>query len=743
MKDRTQMREPTALTTDILLPALQQAVDALVIFDEHDRIVFYNDAAEALWGLPRDDIMGRDVTCLIPLCMRHEGERPAMGDVTGDALPVREVAFTRPDGEHVCGELTLSRVRLGGRGQTYHVAVVKNMTEEMRRTGILSLQAEVIHALTRDMALDDVGHLICRKVESFLPGSAAALMFVDGEHARWQVIATPSLPPRIRDALRNTAPTPADRDMLATTPSHAGRLAWDNCRSICRSLGLHTCYATPVHGPDRQMVGIFAVYLRDDSRFGAWPQRLVGACAPFCALALERQATRAQIRQLARHDTLTGLLNRTALHQVLTDMIAQAANSHFAVFMIDINRFRDINDTLGYAVADRCLVEIAQRLRMTAPEGCTISRSGGDEFVVVAPECTGDQVPALARTLLAAVGQQFHIDHNRLTLTASMGISTFPRNGPDSESLLGHADTAMRLARRDRRGGFRMAGGARDHMAQDRLVLGAALRDSLAHGLLHLHYQPQVRTGTLELSGVEALARWHHPRLGDIFPTRFIAVAEETGQVEAIGHWALAEACRQMARWDHAGVHVPAIAVNLSAMHFRNRGLPATIAALLEAHGLTPARLTVEITESVMMECCTDTMDVLHAIRKLGCGLSMDDFGTGYSSLSRLTQLPLTEIKMDRSFITNLEHDPNERAVATAVIEIGRRLGMTVVTEGVETLRQCALLEELGCDVMQGYLFGEALTASAMARWVRHGGATAARRMVPPPGHAPDRGANG
>ncbi|GAB6968591.1 EAL domain-containing protein [Komagataeibacter kakiaceti JCM 25156] len=725
-----QMRELTALTADILLPALQQAIDAIVIFDERNEIVFYNAAAEALWGRPRAEVMGRDVACLIPLCIRHEharnASRAAGGELNQMLDTTREIAFSRADGEYVCGELSLSRVRMGDGGQVYYVGVVRNITEETRRARILNLQAEVIQALTGDMPLDDIGHLICRKVESFLPDSIATLMFVEEEHTHWRVISTPALPPRIRDALESTVPTRADRETLVTTPSHAGRLAWDNCQSICRSLGLRSCYATPVQAADGQVVGVFALYLRQSNRFGSWPQRLVGACAPFCALALERQATRAQITQLARHDSLTGLLNRGALHHVLADMIAGAVNRSFAVFMIDINRFRDINDTLGHVLADQCLIEIAIRLRAVARGDCVISRSGGDEFVVVVPDCAGEKIPAMAHELLATLGRPLHIDHNKLTLTCSIGISTFPLNGPDSESLLGHADTAMRQARRDRRGGFRMAIPARNHMAQDRLVLGAALRDSLAHGLLHLHYQPQVRTGTLALSGVEALARWHHPRLGDIFPTRFIAVAEETGQVEAIGHWALGEACRQMALWDREGVHVPTIAVNLSAVHFRDRSLPAYIAGLLGEHDLKPARLTVEITESVMMGNHPDTAEVLQSIRNLGCGLSMDDFGTGYSSLSRLTHLPLTEIKMDRSFITNLEHDRNERAVAMAVIEIGRRLGMTVVTEGVETLRQCALLEELHCDVMQGYLFGEALTADEMVQWVRRGGAAAA-----------------
>lgn len=237
--------------------------------------------------------------------------------------------------------------------------------------------------------------------------------------------------------------------------------------------------------------------------------------------------------------------------------------------------------------------------------------------------------------------------------------------------------------------------------------------------MLNLHYQPQIEAITGKIYGVEALSRWNHPTLGNIFPSRFIAVAEETGQIEAIGRWSLEKACRQITRWDRDGVRIPVVAVNLSAGHFRNRSLVPMIDGLLKKYNLAPERLTVEITESVMMDESEETMNVLSSIRKLGVGLSMDDFGTGFSSLSRLTRLPLTEIKIDRSFIMNLEHDANAQAVTTAVIGIGNRLGMTVVTEGVETEAQYSLLQALHCDVLQGYLFAKPMSATDLEAWAR------------------------
>ena len=724
-----QMRAPPALTADILLPALQQAMDGIIIFDHDGRVVFCNHAAEGLWGLTHTDMMGRDATLLIPACAGQAARTGGLDALVGAA---REMAITRADGDYVCAELSISKVRAGkgDAAQVFYIATLKNVTEETQRRKILILQNDVVQALTGDIGMAEIGGLICRKVEGFVPDSVGILMVRDDTRPEWRVICTSALPPRIRTALESGGPSAVDLEKLAATPSYAGRLAWDSYQSLCRSLGLQSCYAAPVMGADGQVGGIFALYLRGANHLGAWPQRLVGACAPFCALAMEQQAARTRITRLARFDMLTGLLNRSALHQALTDAIARSGNRRFAVFMLDIDRFHDINDALGHIHGDEFLMEIARRLRSVAQDDYILSRSGGDEFVMVVPDCHGERIANVAGDLIAAISRPFHIARNMIGVTCCIGVSTFPANGPDSESLLSHADAAMRQARHDGCGGFHVASPTKSHATPDRLLLGAALRDTVAHHGLELHYQPQVHTRTLDLTGVEALARWHHPRLGNIFPSRFIAVAEETGQIEAIGQWALLEACRQIVKWDRDGIHVPTVAVNLSAVHFRNQTLPAYIDALLKDHGLSPARLTVEITESVTMDSSHETESVLHAVRALGCGLSMDDFGTGYSSLSRLTRLPLTEIKMDRSFIHNFEHDTNVQAVTMAVIGIGRRLGMTGVGEGVETAEQRALLEELDCDVMQGYLFARPLTPRKMEQWVRDGGGPAAIRAT-------------
>ncbi|RFD20915.1 EAL domain-containing protein [Komagataeibacter melaceti] len=712
------------ISADVLLSAMEQAIDPMVVIDEHNCIIFFNPAAEKIWGLSREEVMGQNVDCLVPVPDRVQhnefidrNRATGIGRIVGTS---REVEFQRANGEHVTGELSISRVQLTDTSKIYYIAVMKDVTEQSRQRKILILQNDVLQALASDQTIREVGDLLCRRVDRFVPDAMAALILIDRAR-HLQVLASPGMPTRFRTALDSIVITDEQLAALGQDPAATNAVVWSSYQSVARSLGLERCCSSPIISRTGQVMGIFAVYMRGGDTAREWPERVVSTCVPFCALAIEQNETRLHIAKLSNFDRLTGLLNRTSLHNIIDRLIMRGGDSRFSLFMVDIDRFRDINDALGHVNADRFLIEIGRRIRSQVHDDCIVSRSGGDEFIIVIPDCTHEKAEQFAEKLINAIGKPLQVGENTLSISCCVGICTFPENGPDSETLLSLADVAAHQAKEDGRGVYRFAGHEKNQVAQERLMLGSALRDALAKGLLNLHYQPQVETMTGGLYGVEALSRWHHPKLGNIYPSRFIAVAEETGQIEAIGRWSLQEACQQMVKWDKAGMHVPTVSVNLSAVHFRNRALPEFIANLLAHHNLTPDRLTVEITESVMMDGSGDTEDVLHAIRKLEVGLSMDDFGTGYSSLSRLTRLPLSEIKIDRSFINDFEHDANAQAVTMAVIGIGSRLGLTVVTEGVETVQQHRLLEKLHCDVMQGYLFAKPLPPAELENWFRTG----------------------
>ncbi|RFD21229.1 EAL domain-containing protein [Komagataeibacter melaceti] len=712
----------TGMTADVSLELLEQATDGIVIINERNEVIFFNPAAEKLWGFAESEVLGQNVSRLVPSVYRPDHDsyidrnrESGMDRIVGTS---REVTFENKAGDYISGEMSISTAVLGPEKKRYYMAIMKGVTEESHRRKLHDLQNTVFEAISNDMMIPDVADLICREVESFVPNTVAVLILL-GDNNRLHILSGPGLPRHYATALENVELSEEDLATIARDPQAVGRIVWDSYSSLGISLGLHNCWASAIKSRNGRISGIFALYSRNQYKLSDWPQKIVTGSVSFCGVVIENYEAQQHISQLANYDSLTGLLNRSAIHKVIRSMIDLPGDNNFAIFMVDIDRFRDINDTLGHMNGDAFLKAIAHRLKTLSRTNYIISRSGGDEFVIVLPDTNEARAVIFADRLIKGMQEPVEIAGNLLVVSLGIGISIFPENGPDGQSLLSHAESAMRRCKKEGRGGYCVSSTADNRAAEDRLLLGSALRDSLARGLLNLHYQPQIDIRTGKLYGAEALSRWNHPTLGNIYPSRFIAVAEDTGQIETIGAWSLEEAVSQVVRWDKEGLHVPAVSVNLSAVHFCNRDLPLLIERILKEHGVAPRRLTVEITESVMMGENEETMRGLSAIRALGVGLSMDDFGTGYSSLSRLTRLPLTEIKIDRTFIMNLEQDANAQAVTTAVIGIGNRLNMTVVTEGVETEAQLKLLQGLNCDVAQGYLFARPMTPDDVLAWSR------------------------
>jgi diguanylate cyclase (GGDEF)-like protein len=428
---------------------------------------------------------------------------------------------------------------------------------------------------------------------------------------------------------------------------------------------------------------------------------------------------------------LTGLPNRAQLRQLIGQAIEDcAAGKQLALIFLDLDHFKDVNDTLGHSAGDALLVEFTKRLRGRIQPSDLLGRLSGDEFVIALPNCDPARASLVASGITEALGSPLWIDNRQVPISASMGISIYPDNATDIDTLMQQADAAMYKAKQAGRSTHRFFSADMNRLAEQRLVYSAALRQAIARDGLALHYQPQTRTADGTLYGVEALARWHDPVLGEVSPLKFIPLAEECGLIEQIGLWAIREACRQMAAWRKAGLDVPCVAVNLSPLNFQNARLAAVVAETIAAHGLSPEALMLEITEGVLMNERAAAIGTMNAIRELGVGLSLDDFGTGFSSLSRLAHLPIRELKIDRSFMRNIERDPSALAIATAVVRVGQSLNMAVVAEGVETAGQRQLLAGLGCDVVQGYLVARAMAPEAFERWLLDHVAEQARIML-------------
>ncbi len=417
--------------------------------------------------------------------------------------------------------------------------------------------------------------------------------------------------------------------------------------------------------------------------------------------------TEARIRDLAYYDPLTGLPNRRLLEDRLHVELSHAARmrSRLAVMFVDLDRFKRINDSLGHEVGDRLLVEIARRLRASLREDDTVARMGGDEFLVVLSNLAGpDDAAITARRIVGALRRPVLIDGRELVVTTSIGISVYPDDTQDGATLIKNADIAMYRAKDEGRNSFQLYEPAMNARSLEHLALETALHGALPRDELRLHYQPLVAVEGGDVVAVEALLRWRHPELGLVSPADFIPLAEETGLIVPIGEWVLRSACARHRAWREAGRGELRMMVNISVRQFRDEGFVAMVARVLEETAMPPAGLTLELTESMLMDDVDQSIARLEQLRALGVALALDDFGTGYSSLAYLKRFPIDELKIDRLFIGGIDHNARDAALVAAIISLGHSLGLRVVAEGVETPAQLEVLRAQGCDIAQGFL---------------------------------------
>jgi len=421
---------------------------------------------------------------------------------------------------------------------------------------------------------------------------------------------------------------------------------------------------------------------------------------------------------LAYYDSLTTLPNRSMFSKLLNQAIrlARRDGKQLAVLFVDLDRFKNINDTLGHEAGDLLLQEVAKRLQACLRESDTVARLGGDEFVVLLPDLgNAADVEVVAHKILAATGRSFVALGQEFRVTASIGISTYPNDGDDEQSLMKNADIAMYQAKEDGKNHFQFYSAQMNTNSFERLALESSLRRALDHGEFELHYQPRIEARKGGIVGMEALLRWQHPELGMVAPTKFIPVAEETGLIVSIGKWVLKTACTQNVAWQKMGLPHLNMAVNLSRRQFSDEGLLRDVTSMLVETGMSADLLELEITESTLMHDVDKAIRTLKAFRDMGVRLAIDNFGTGYSSLSNLTQFPIDTIKIDGSLIHDLSNQTQNGGIAEAIIAMGRNLSLTVVAECVETKAQADFLREHACDEFQGFYFSKAVTAGTFA----------------------------
>ncbi|WP_442907183.1 putative bifunctional diguanylate cyclase/phosphodiesterase [Billgrantia diversa] len=436
----------------------------------------------------------------------------------------------------------------------------------------------------------------------------------------------------------------------------------------------------------------------------------------------ERQAYEERLAHNASHDALTGLVNRSLLEERLVHDfgMSQRQGRDMAVLFVDLDDFKPINDSLGHAVGDKVLIEVALRLASAMRPGDTLGRLGGDEFVVLMPDATQDELAAMAESLLQLVACPYSIDRHELHLSASIGIAIGNNTIVQPMELIQQADMAMYMAKQQGRNAYQWFTREITTRVNERLVMRNELQDAIDEQRLELYYQPLYDQAG-DIVTVEALLRWNHPARGFVPPSEFIPLAEETGQIMAISRWVLERACLDLELLGARGHDGFKVAVNVSPLQFHRAGFLDTLRETLASTQLPASRLELELTEGVLLKDAEDAVDVLHDLRRMGIDVSIDDFGTGFSSLNYLKQLPISKVKIDRSFIKEVTHSADDASIVQAIISMAHHLGLTVVAEGIETEQQHRLLKGYGCELFQGYLLARPMPLEQLELLLRVG----------------------
>ncbi|MBI2508742.1 MAG: EAL domain-containing protein, partial [Betaproteobacteria bacterium] len=717
--------------------------EGVILRDKNARIVACNASAERILGRSLDQMRGNVYFDPDWQAIRDDGsafpndERPANAALrTGQPQPGVVIGLRREDGTVLW--LTMSAQPLFEESDTAPSGVVTTITDITQRKQA-ELRQAMEHGVTRLLseaeALEEVMPKILQTICETLGFACGALWLWD-EHQQagvragtWSVPSAEVMefvalgrwsehPQRTTGGLIRRARTSGEpvwiTDVTRDASFRRGPLA--------AKAGLHGAFAFPVRfGND--ILGVMEFFSRASRPPDEVLVQSTRSIGSQIGQFMARRQAEERVRHLAHYDELTGLPNRSMFNQRLSHALAQARRHEkpLAILFIDLDRFKNINDTLGHEAGDRVLKDVADRLRGCLRESDTVGRLGGDEFVVLIeglPQTV--DVAAVAQKILTAVAEPFILDSQEFHITASIGISTYPDDSEDMQTLLKNADISMYRAKEQGKNNYQFYSAQINVHSLERLALESGLRRALERNEFLLHYQPRLDIGSGRITGVEALVRWQQPAKELVPPAQFIPLAEETGLIVPIGEWVLKTACARSKSWQGKGLPPLRIAVNLSARQFAHENLLQDVARVLNETGLDPTALEFEITESMVMHNPEHAVKLLNSLKAMGIHLSIDDFGTGYSSLNYLKRFPIDSVKIDRSFIQDLPGDSDDAAITRAIIAMAHSLRLKVVAEGVETEEQLGFLRDYDCDEVQGYYFSRPLPEAELVHLLRN-----------------------
>ncbi len=666
---------------------IDTALDAAIQMDMQGRVTGWSKQASNIFGWSRDEALGRLLhETIIPEHYRAahwNGLQRLLAGGEPHVLNSRfEVEALHHDGHTLSIELSITRIKI--HDQFEFSAFIRDVTQRKREEEQLRLAAKVFESTNESILITDVNNNIVAANDAFVHMTGYSFAELKGRN------------PRIFSSGEHDETF--YRDMWKSI-NEAG--SWQG-EIVDKNKAGQRFYKHMAINVVRNEQGIITHYVSISSDIS------------------ERKEYDKNVHFLAYYDVLTGLPNRTLLRDRLGQLIASSHRDkeQFALLFLDLDRFKYINDSMGHSVGDKLLQSVAQRLQTCVREGDTVSRIGGDEFIVLLREIEEPGVVQVAEKLLKTLATPFNLSGQEISTYASIGIALYPAHASDIDVLMKNADAAMYNAKENGRNNYKFFSPEMNFRANQVFSMEKDLRVALDQDQFMLVYQPQVDLATGKICGAEALIRWKHPENGFVSPAEFIPVAEETGQIVAIGEWVLRTACWRFASWQKQGLPVFPIAVNMSIRQLRQPNLADVIESILKETGLNPDSLELEITEGIMMGDNKAAMEFLMRMHKLGVQMSIDDFGTGFSSLSYLKNLPVSKLKIDQSFVRDIGSDESDAAIVRSIISLGHRLDMRVIAEGVETLEQLDFLRIRGCDEMQGYFFSRPLAADDFIKFV-------------------------
>lgn len=632
----------------------------------------------------------------------------------------RELEAALEENEAIAADL----YRLNGR---MHREIQERKQAEALRNG----QYRILEMIAADRPCSEVLDQIASWMESQQVQGLVSIVVLEDDGERIADSRGPSLPEAYSQALIGLSIGPnagsCGTAMYRREPVVVTEIAtdplWTDYRELAAGFGLHACWSTPILTTGGEVLGSFAIYNRQSHQPNKADQQLVSGAVHLAGIAIQRHRDEARIRHMAHHDSLTGLPNRLLLHDRIERSIEQARRmgSRTAALMVDLDRFKHVNDSLGHYVGDRLLQEAAERLRRCVRSSDTVARIGGDEFVINMPDLEEpDSVSVVARHALAELETPFVLGGHSFQLGASIGISLYPDDGDDVHDLLRAADAAMYAAKEQGRGDYRYFTEELNTAAHERMTLVTQLQQAIRRQEFVLHYQPLFDLANDQLIGTEALLRWQHPERGLLGPGHFLQLLAEHGLMVDVGAWVLETACAQNAHWQAQGLPAIPVSVNIAAEQFYRVDLVEQVVTTLRDTGLPPECLVLEFTETALLEETESVLVAMGRLRDMGVTLALDDFGTGYSSLSYLHRFPVNQLKIDRSFVQSVAEDKSPTSIIKSIVHLADDLGLKTVSEGLETADQQAFARSLGCDMGQGFYLGRPMPAEDFQALFNH-----------------------